>query len=76
MWVKRLVIVIPPLVQPYLGQPGKPYTMSVVELLVNVQLLAVKVPRLRTLPPPSVALPPERVMLVALVRLRLPEAND
>ena len=40
MWVKRLVIVIPPLVQPYLGQPGKPYTMSVVELLVTLGAMA------------------------------------
>ncbi|MEI7925853.1 MAG: NrfD/PsrC family molybdoenzyme membrane anchor subunit [Chloroflexota bacterium] len=40
MWVKRLVIVIPPLTQPYLGQPAKPYTMSIIELLVTVGAMA------------------------------------
>jgi molybdopterin-containing oxidoreductase family membrane subunit len=40
MWVKRLVIVIPPLAQPLLGQPAKPYSMSMVELLVTVGAMA------------------------------------
>ena len=40
MWVKRLVIVIPPLTQPLMGQPARPYSMSVVELLVTVGAMA------------------------------------
>lgn len=40
MWVKRLVIVIPPLVQPDLGAPAQPYTVSPVELLVTVGAMA------------------------------------
>jgi Ni/Fe-hydrogenase subunit HybB-like protein len=40
MWVKRLVIVIPPLAQPLMGQPAKVYTPSVVEILVTVGAVA------------------------------------
>lgn len=40
MWVKRLVIVIPPLTQPYLGQPARPYDVSIIELLVTLGAMA------------------------------------